>query len=139
VVRDRVDGVSARVLPPNVAAMTSKRDFTLGSWSRDLEGCIATFDRDGERWVRHFSQRGYVQAAADYADAHEAKIVTLSTPETIWRDLQGTRAPLFQRRGPQTGVEKQIVDRVDVPELSMLGKIGRRDLLLGWKAQPKHG
>lgn len=119
--------------------MSKKRGWSLGAWSRDQEGCIATFDRDGERWPKSFTQRGYVQAAADYADAHGAKIVTLSTPETIWRDLQGTRAPLTMRRGLQTGIAKPIVDRVDVPELSMLGKIGRRDLLLGWKAQPKHG
>jgi hypothetical protein len=110
-----------------------------GPWTRNQEGCIATFDRDGERWPASFTQEGYVRAAADYADAHGARIVTLCTPETIWRDLQGTRAPLTMRRGPQSGIEKPLMDRVDVPELTMLAKIGRRDLLLGWDARPRHG
>jgi hypothetical protein len=108
--------------------MSKLRSWSLGSWSRDIEGCIATFDRDGERWPVFFSQRGY-----------EAKVVTLCTPETIWRDLQGTREVRTMRRGPVTGIEKPLADRVDVPERSMLGKIGRRDLLLGWETQPKHG
>ena len=117
----------------------SRAGLSLGGWTRDIQGCIATFDRDGERWSRQFATRGFIQAAAEYADSEGAKVVTISTPETIWRDLQGTRASLTMRLGPQTGIEKPLDARIDIPERTLLGKIGRRDLLLGWEAQPKHG
>ena len=108
--------------------------WSLGSHSRNVEGCIATFDRDGWRWSRQFgAEAGYVQAVADYADEQGAKVVSLSTPETIWRDLQGTRAeltPIVQR---VTRVESQPEDIVRTPEVSMLGRIGRLDLLLDYR------
>lgn len=112
--------------------------FSLGSWTRNSEGCIATFDHAGERWSRHFATAGYVQAIADYADAHGAKIVCLSTPETIHRDLQGTREDIDPYVTRQTRIEKQGFDRVAVPEVSILGRIGRTDLILGHTVRPKH-
>lgn len=104
-------------------------------------GCIATLT-DGERvFTQHFTGNGAeaTQAVADFCDAHGFRIVTLSTPTSIYRDLQGTRAPLTVRTGRVTGEEKPLNDRVDVPELNMLGKIGRRDLLLGWERKSRHG
>lgn len=105
--------------------------FSLGSHTQNALGCIATYD-NGD--VRHFHQRDYVRAAAEHADAHSTLIVSLSTPLTIFRDLQGTRGQLEPRHNTT-----QPPDRIAVPEVSMLGKIGRRDLLKGWEAQPKHG
>ena len=59
----------------------------------------------------------------EWADEHEAKIITISTPDTILRDLQGTRAPL-QAKGKQ----KHPADVVLFPELTMLRERG--DLLV---------
>lgn len=87
-------------------------------------GCIAALS-DGVS--RHFVGAGKdaTRAAADYCDAHGLKVVCLSTPGTIYRDLQGSRdiaAPhQADRRGRQAFLR--------LPEQGMLNAIGRQDLL----------
>lgn len=110
---------------------SAARTWSLGGWTRDVLGCIATYS-DGD--VRHFTGKGYVRAAADHADEHGTLIVSLSTPETIYRDLQGTRAHIEPRYDTH-----QPPDAIAIPEAAMLGRIGRRELLQGWEARPKHG
>ncbi len=118
------------------------------SATRAEAGCIVTFDRDGERWSRHFyevvhtkgprynrvSTRSggmYVDQAIEYADQHDAKIVCISTPATILRDLSGTRAALKSIVGFKTGRETQPPDAVQIPEYFLLGRRKRLDLLFG--------
>jgi hypothetical protein len=84
---------------------------------------IATLRRDGETLAVHVaagSQAGSVRALAAYCDRERWKIVCLSTPITIYRDLQGTRRGLDEHA---TTHERAI------PEHTMLGEIGRLDLL----------
>lgn len=119
-----------------------------GGDTRAQDGVIATLELDGERFCIHRSQvihshglyrgiaaRAYwrrsvktpkessVQQIIDYCDKTGAKIVCLSTPDTILRDLQGTRAELEIRPG-----KKNMSEEIHYPEKAMLGK--RLDLLL---------
>lgn len=109
-----------------------------GSSTRAVDGCIVTFEKDGERWQRHFNQIVHtvnrrhknrrktvtggdapLLQAINYADANNAKIICISSPETIYRDLQGTRDPSLTER---------YQDGIAFPERPMLGKFGRLDL-----------
>ena len=110
------------------------RRSSFGGYTRAKDGCIVTFRMpDGSLEVRRFSvvithirrrmhrDQGYVQQAIDWADEHEAKIVCISSPETILRDLQGTREQLEPTQG-----KKHPSDSVFMPEKAMLK--GRMDL-----------
>ena len=98
------------------------RRNSFGGYSRAKDGCIVTFRMpDGSTQVRHFSDQGYVQQAISWADEHGAKIVCISSPETILRDLQGTREHLEPHSG-----KKHPPDSIFMPEKAMLR--GRMDL-----------
>ena len=121
--------------------MTPKGKSYFGGEMRAADGVIATLELDGVRFSKQFAQvihtkGGYKpvktkqpvetpnQQVIDYCDRTGAKVVCLSSPETIMRDLQGTRADLEQRanrKHPEEGIR--------MPERMMLG--GRHDLLLG--------
>lgn len=102
-----------------------------GSYSRARDGCIVTFQMpDDSLEVRHFSTiisdsrrlgitkgKDHAQQVIEWADEHEARVISISTPETILRDLQGTRAPL----DPQSH-KKHAADEVRFPERSILKK-----------------
>jgi hypothetical protein len=102
-----------------------------GSYSRARDGCIVTFRMPDESLeVRHFSTvisdsrrfgitkgKNHMQEVIEWADEHEALVISISTPETILRDLQGTRAPL----DPQSH-KKHAADMVQFPERAMLRK-----------------
>lgn len=118
---------------------------------RAVYGCIATFELpDGTFRSEHFNQTvdegevvvvksrqkrwkrtrtivgsSALQQAVERADRLDAKIASLTTPETILRDLQGTRAELEVRSD-----QKNPADTIRFPELAMLGKVGRRDLFV---------
>ncbi len=135
-----------------------------GSWTRATDGMIVTFELpNGDLWVEHFTQpigqgpvkdgvRGKttrqgispVEQAAARADVLDAKIVTLSSPQTILTDLQGTRAILDGKPtgtpGIQGGRQQGPANFVAFPEIQMLSKIGRSDLLKAQQtgAQAKH-
>ncbi len=104
---------------------------TFGSYSRARDGCIVTFRMpDDSIEVRHFAtvisdsrrfgiRKGmnHTDQVIEWADEHGAKVVTISTPETILRDLQGTQAPL----DPQPH-KRHVADVVRFPEVHMLRK-----------------
>jgi hypothetical protein len=109
---------------------------TFGSYSRARDGCIVTFKMpDGTLEVRRFTtlvsdsstrklwreEKDHRQQAIEWADEHGARIQSISTPETILRDLQGTRAPL-EPNGNQTHPPEV----VNFPERNILA--GRSDL-----------
>jgi hypothetical protein len=97
---------------------------------RFAAGCIATLT-DGERtFSQHFTGEGSeaVQAVAAFCDRHGVRVLCLSTPATIYRDLQGHRReelPRKQRRVTAIGTRPETLR---LPEPAMLSRIGRRDL-----------
>ncbi len=126
--------------------MRARETNYFGGSTRAVDGCIVTFELpNGDVRVEHFNQlvrttgkrtwrresivegEPYVEQAAQRADELEAKIISLSTPQTILTDLQGSRVPLKARRLIQ-GYEPPPPDMVAFPEAMMLGAIGRIDL-----------
>lgn len=131
--------------------MTATRSTVFSGETRAQDGLIVTFElAGGERLVERFSQLVVegdevriksrqkrhvrvrtrigppsIEQAAARADELGAKIVSISSPETILRDLQGSRA----RLEPQVG-QKHPADMLQLPEVMMLGRIGRADLAL---------
>lgn len=127
----------------------TQRKTVFGSETRAVDGCIVTFRlSDGSEHTERFvtllrsaptvriGNRGhnwkttrfgptYIEQAVEWADVHEARIVCMSTPETILRDLQGTRGELEAQ--PR---HRYVGEQVKYPERSMLGQIGRADLFL---------
>ena len=107
--------------------MSHRRDWTLdqrerygnGNFHRDVAGVIATLD-DGS--VIHCS--GLVKKAlgevAAYCDRYDLRVATLSTPRTVAADL-AVRDTYLNGLGRKTGAL--------TPEASLLGRIGRTDLL----------
>ena len=107
-----------------------------GGYSRARDGCIVTYRMpDGTIEVRHFSTvisdsrlagikkgKPHTEQLVEWADQRDAKIVCISTPETIARDLNGTRASLEPQRD-----HKHPSDVVFFPERWMVGNRG--DLL----------
>lgn len=95
---------------------------------RFATGMIATLRMShGALRAQHFTGTGTeaTRAVAAFCDTHGARIVSLCTPDTIYRDLQGSRAIdvwTAQRR-------RRREHRVDLPEDRILAAIGRTDLL----------
>lgn len=106
--------------------------MTITPAQRFATGVIATMiAADGTTHTLHFTGEGSdaVRACAAYCDAHAYRVVTLSSPLTIYRDLQGWRrndTPTNRRRVAST---EKVDDKLQLPEPFMLGLIGRRDLL----------
>jgi hypothetical protein len=136
-----------------------RRKSYFGSEVRAAAGCIVTFElEDDSVVVEHFNQliglrkRGtkstprigtpYIEQAAARADELGAKIITISTPQTILTDLQGTRAPLEAKPtgvdGLKGGMQQAPTNYVAHPELRMLGRIGRTDLFKPPSGQAIH-
>lgn len=60
----------------------------------------------------------------------EWRVETISTPASIYRDLQGSRAELAPRDLRRNGYgEPMVPEGFSTPEAQMLGQIGRLDLL----------
>lgn len=91
-------------------------------------GCIVNFSDGDCRW---FPGRDGAREAAEYADRSDLKITTISTPETIYRDLQGPRST----QDPGASWKKR--DAIYFPESNILGLIGRRDLLARQPRDPR--
>jgi hypothetical protein len=129
-----------------------KHKAYFGGTTKAVDGVIATFELDGERFSRHFYQVLHTKEftddcgkrvrtvskqpiespnrqVIDYCDKTGAKVVCISSPETIMRDLQGSRADLKQR--PH---QKHRQNSIQLPELNMLA--GRNDVLLS-KSRPE--
>lgn len=91
------------------------RLIRLSQAQREEHGCIVTFSNDEARW---FTGAEALADAVAYADRRGLRIRTISTPETIYRDLQGSRAAQGGKRG----------GAVYFPEENMLGHARRSDL-----------
>jgi hypothetical protein len=114
-----------------------------GAETRAADGCIVTFLlASGETQVESFTQktisRGgyytrvrtrigttYIEQAAARADALGARVLSISTPTTILRDLDGTREELEPHSD-----QGYVRDELQMPERRMLSGIGRLDLLV---------
>ena len=70
---------------------------------------------------KQFTGGDTTRQAAAFADQYETKISVISSPDTIYRDMQGTRRPIVQTK-------RQIQDTMFLPELRTLSSIGRKDL-----------
>ena len=110
--------------------MKRKTNYQIVPVTRRFEtGLIATTS-DGAS--RHFVGNGReaTRALADYCDRHGLRVVCISTPGTIYRDLQGTRrtTETTQRRHRVTA-EAHTLERFALPEQSYLAAIGRLDLV----------
>lgn len=96
------------------------RELGINAQDRAAYGVIVTAreQTSDQRIVLHRSGRDGLQQVCDVLDAlvGDWRVLTVSTPATIYRDLQGTRAR-------EWGAETQ------TPEPSVLGKVGRLDLL----------
>jgi hypothetical protein len=107
---------------PNVEPRSTMPAAELAMAGRDRieAGYIVTALRQdtGESWTLHRAGRGALAAVCKVLDDAEGdwRVLTISTPETVYRDLQGTR---YVEWG----------DRILTPEVGMLGKIRRLDLL----------
>ncbi len=115
-----------------------KRD-AYGGETRAVDGCIATLELpDGTIHIERFNQllsrkqkdknRTVVRVGDDFltqlvnrADELDAKVLCISTPQTILIDLQGTRRPM-------TAISVQHRDDTPFPEIRLLAKKGRVDL-----------
>ena len=104
-------------------ARAASHGFGITAGQRFATGCIVTFS-DGT--ARHFTGEGLAatRSAAEYADTHALRIVAISTPQTIYRDLHGNREQLVTDSDKATRSTN-----LNLPETRMLGRIGRLDLL----------
>lgn len=94
-------------------------ELIISGQEKQYYGCIVTFS-DGS--IKHFKGKGYLQQAADFADQLEVGISVISTPVTIFRDMQGTRKPFAAKRLQQR-------DIIHTPESAFMAQIKRADLL----------
>lgn len=87
---------------------------------------------DGERrWFLRQDQslREALREVCAILDRCGGKVETISSPTTIWRDLQGTRAAMAVSERPRVVSMGTVGGQVTTPEAQMLGRIGRLDLL----------
>jgi len=84
---------------------------------------IVTFSNDD---VVHFASSSPMRDAVRYCDEHRTRIRCTSTPNSILRDLQGSR----ERKIAEVGSKYPQSDPViDSPERRALSTLGRLDLL----------
>lgn len=93
--------------------------LVMAGHEKEKLGCIVVYT-DGT--IKHFCGKGYLQRAADFADQLEVGISVISTPSTIYRDMQGTRKPFMSKN-------RQLRDILHNPEPAILAQIKRADLL----------
>ena len=91
-------------------------------------GVNATLARGDERESFHFPGRSAMADLVAHCDRFDYRVVTISTPRTIYRDLQGSRETLANFTH-STGRKGQRMAQVNTPEAKALGRIGRKDLL----------
>lgn len=103
---------------------TARHGFGITTGQRFETGVTVTFS-DGT--ARHFtgSARDALTDAAAHADSRDLRVRTISTPQTIYRDLHGTREQLDTDKD-----KKHRSTGTNTPEARMLGMIGRKDLLV---------
>ncbi len=108
--------------------------------TRAVDGCIATFELpDGTTHTERFNQLlsrkqkgkwnrtvtrigdNYLTQVVNRADELEAKVLCISTPQTILTDLQGTRRSMEAQ-------SVRSMDETPFPEIRLLAKVGRGEL-----------
>jgi len=99
--------------------------------SRSRDGVIATLVRGAEVESRHFPGPAASESLAAYCDKHGWRVRTISTPQSIYRDLQGTREHLANVTGrAEAGFDAgRRRSRHTSVEAMSLGGIKRTDLL----------
>jgi hypothetical protein len=104
-------------------ARAANHGFGVTPGQRFATGCIVTYT-DGT--VRHFTGSGHAstRAAAEYADLHDLHVRTISTPQTVYRDLHGSREQMVT---DSDKTHRSV--NLNLPEVNMFGAIGRKDLL----------
>lgn len=135
----------------SAAASASNRPAPtpFGSHARAQDGLIVTFElangdikverfaqlihtKGGYKRVEHFTGDRAIKQAADRADELDAKILSISSPQTILTDLQGSRQHLDVKPtgldGQAGGRQRTVASGCPCPELLMLGMIGRTEL-----------
>jgi hypothetical protein len=100
--------------------------FPLSGQARDEYGCIMTFEAaDGARLTLHRtgSARESVRALCEIALERDPsyRLLSYSTPETIYGDMRGARADVVGSQGK--------TQRSTRPEAQALGRVGLIDLL----------
>lgn len=108
--------------------MSTSRNV-LGPGPRAEAGGIATLVRAHEVAVVHAVGTGWLREVAAYCDREGYRVRTLSTPNTVYNDLQGPRVGAVASNHRFARSSGQPDDQVHTPERSMLGRIGRLDLL----------
>lgn len=98
-------------------------------------GLIATVRNSEGMHSRHFvgSSRDAAREMAAWCDAIDGLVVSISTPGSIYRDLQGTRSAMVDRQESRrmNNHEHRSDNMLELPEPRLLGMIGRADLLGG--------
>ncbi len=108
--------------------------------TRAVDGCIVTFELpDGTihterfnqlmsrkqkgKWNRTVTRIGdnYLTQVVNRADELDAKVLCISTPQTILTDLQGTRRSM-------EALTVRSREETPFPEIRLLAKVGRGDL-----------
>lgn len=96
------------------------KTLLMSGQDRRAYGVVATLREQNtdQRIVVHRKGPAPVEQVAELCDHLEGdwRVLCISNPETVYRDLQGTRA-------------RQWADSIDFPETHMLGHIDRLDLL----------
>ena len=102
------------------------KHLLLNQQQRFETGVIATLVRGDELLTLHLigSRHDTMIDLAERCDREGWLVQSLSTPETVARDLAGTRH--YPR-----GARRKSPDALALPESSMLGVIGRADLFVG--------
>lgn len=113
------------------SASQRHRDVTITPGRRFETGCIATLTDGTAIVTRHFVGSGAdaTRAVAAFCDERGLRVQTLSTPMSVYRDLQGHREAVAGLGPRLNSAPATRSDRVLAPEPVMLGRIGRLDLL----------
>ena len=117
-----------------------RKQSSFSGETRAVDGCIVTFELpDGTVYTERFNQLmsrkqkskwnrtvtrigdNYLTQVVKRADELGAKVLCISTPQTILTDLQGTRRSMVTQ-----SVRHR--DETPFPEIRLLGKVGRGDL-----------
>ena len=91
-------------------------------------GVNVTLVRDGESAAFHFPGSTAMRDLAAFCDRYGYTVACISTPRTIYRDLQGTREALADLTAGNPH-EKHRSGQLNTPEAAALSRIGRKDLL----------
>jgi hypothetical protein len=107
--------------------------FGITPGQRFATGLIATVRHGGAVESRHFvgTTTDALTDLAAWCDAVDGRIKSISTPQTIYRDLHGSRRVAVDRQAKnrKASYSAHYDALIEIPEPKLLGRIGRKDLL----------